>query len=326
MKSFAFAATMAAANALSTVEFEYMNYMAQYNKVINDVEEFAMRKSNFERVNAFVQEHNASNATYTAGHNQFSDWTEAEYKQILGYVRGERSERKTPVKLPENMNADSVNWVEAGAVTPVKDQGQCGSCWAFSSTGSLEGAHFVATGDLKSFSEQQLVDCAYLKYGNYACNGGLQDNAYKYYEDGNNAEIESVYPYTSGTTKSKGDCAYDSSSATAVTVSNYTTIEANNVAQMKAGLNQQPLAVAIEADKLCFQTYKSGVFNNPKCGTTLDHAVLAVGYGVEGGQEYWLVKNSWNTTWGDQGYIKLAVVDGKGICGVQMEPLTVGSN
>merc|ERR1719276_237230 len=299
MKSFAFAATMAAANALSTVEFDYMNYMAQYNKVINDVEEFAMRAANFDRVDAFINEHNSSNSTYTAGHNQFSDWTEAEYKQILGYVRGERSERKTPVKLPENMNADSVNWVEAGAVTPVKDQGQCGSCWAFSSTGSLEGAHFVATGDLKSFSEQQLVDCAYLKYGNYACNGGLQDNAYKYYEDGNNAEIESVYPYTSGTSKSKGDCAYDSSSATAVTVSNYTTIE---------------------ADKVCFQTYKSGVFNNPKCGTTLDHAVLAVGYGVEGGQEYWLVKNSWNTTWGDQGYIKLAITgDDAGMCGVQQD-------
>jgi C1A family cysteine protease len=95
---------------------------------------------------------------------------------------------------------------------------------------------------------------------------------------------------------------------------------------MKAALDTQPLAVSIEADKMVFQTYSSGVLNSTKCGTNLDHAVLAVGYGTENGQNYWLVKNSWNTTWGDQGYIKLAVVDGKGICGVQMEPLTVGSN
>ena len=316
MKSFAFAAVLGAANALTSAEFEYMNYMAAFNKNHNDVETFNMRKANFERVDAFIKEHNASNATYTAGHNQFSDWTDAEYKSILGYVRGERSERKAPTVLDTSMNADSVNWVEAGAVTPVKDQGQCGSCWAFSSTGSLEGAHFIATGELLSFSEQQLVDCAYIKYGNYGCNGGLQDNAYKYYEDGNDAELESVYPYKGV----KGTCAYDSSSATAVTVSNYTTVTPDSVDQMKAALNQQPLAIAIEADKLCFQTYSSGVFNNTKCGTTLDHAVLAVGYGTENGQEYWLVKNSWNTTWGDQGYIKIAIVDGEGICGVQMDP------
>merc|ERR1719276_279944 len=135
MKSFAFAATMAAANALSTVEFDYMNYMAQYNKVINDVEEFAMRAANF---------------TYTAGHNQFSDWTEAEYKSILGHRSGERSVRGAPTKFDTSRNAMTVDWVAAGAVTPVKDQGQCGSCWAFSSTGSLEGAHFVASGELLS--------------------------------------------------------------------------------------------------------------------------------------------------------------------------------
>jgi len=159
MKSFAFAAVIGAATAF---DLDYINYMATHNKYINDVEEFAMRVANFKRVDAFIQEHNASNASYTAGHNQFSDWSDAEYKSILGHVRGARSERKAATVLDTTMNADSVNWVEAGAVTPVKDQGQCGSCWAFSTTGSLEGAHFVSTGNLESFSEQQLVDCAFL--------------------------------------------------------------------------------------------------------------------------------------------------------------------
>jgi len=134
-----------------------------------------------------------------------------------------------------------------------------------------------------------------------------------------------VYPYTSGR-GSVAACAYDKSSATAVEVSTYKFVTASNVAQMKAGLTQQPLAVSIEADKMVFQTYSSGVMSSTKCGTNLDHAVLAVGYGTENGQDYWLVKNSWNTTWGDKGYIKLAIVDGNGICGVQMEPQYPTSN
>ena len=226
----------------------------------------------------------------------------------------------------EPTNAETVNWVDAGAVTPVKDQGQCGSCWAFSSTGSLEGAHFVATGELLSFSEQQLVDCAGIRYGNMGCNGGLQTYAYNYYEAGHNAMLESEYPYTSGTTLKSGSCEYDASSATGVAVTDYTNVTPNSQSQMKAALQQGPLAVAIEADKFVFQTYKSGVLSSSKCGTNLDHAVLAVGYGSEDGQDYWLVKNSWNTTWGDQGYIKLAMDDSSGTCGVQEDPQLPVSN
>ena len=308
------------------MQFNYIGHMATYNRQITDVREFITRLENFTNTHNFINEHNSSNATWVAGHNQFSDWSHAEYKNILGYSgRAEGMTGKAPTVLAET-NATSVNWVTAGAVTPVKDQGQCGSCWAFSSTGSLEGAHYIATGELLSFSEQQLVDCAGFSYGNYGCNGGLQENSYNYYEAGNLAELESAYPYVSGTTLKKGTCAYSSTSKTAVEVSTYTAVTPNTPSQMKSALTQQPLAVSIEADKMVFQTYKTGVLNSTKCGTSLDHAVLAVGYGTEAGQDYWLVKNSWNTTWGDQGYIKLAIVDGAGICGVQMEPLSPKTN
>ena len=123
-------------------------------------------------------------------------------------------------------------------------------------------------------------------------------------------------------------CDYDESSATSVNVSGYSFVTADNVTQMKAALATQPLAVSIEADRSVFQYYTGGVLDSTRCGTSLDHAVLVTGWGHDSasGLDYWEVKNSWNTTWGDQGYIKLAIVDGKGICGVQMEPLTVAAN
>ena len=141
--------------------FDYLSHMAKFNRSFENVEEFAMRLDQFSFVHNYIEEHNATGANFTLGHNQFSDWTHAEYKQLLGYKSNSNVEKRTPTIFKES-NSDGVNWVDAGAVTPVKDQGQCGSCWAFSTTGSLEGAHYVATGELLSFSEQQLVDCSFL--------------------------------------------------------------------------------------------------------------------------------------------------------------------
>ena len=326
MKSFAAAGLIGVASAISQTNFDYLQYMAKFNKEVKTIEELAMRVKNFVRTHEFIENHNASGANWTAAHNQFSDMAHVEYKQMLGRVADPAMERREPTVF-EPTNELTVDWVSAGAVTDVKDQGQCGSCWAFSTTGSLEGAHFIATGELLSFSEQQLVSCAGLNYGNYGCYGGLQEQAYNYYEAGYKAELETVYPYASGAGQMYA-CEYDSASTTAVTVSKYLAVTPDNVEQMKAALNQQPLAVSIEADTSVFQTYSSGVLDSTKCGTSLDHAVLAVGYGNDAttGLDYWLVKNSWNTTWGDQGYIKLAIVDGAGICGVQMEPLAPTTN
>ena len=324
MKSFALALTFGAASALHQIELKYMNYLAQFGKTMNDMEEFETRLEYFAATDFDVEEINAGNNTWTAGHNQFSDWSEEEYKGMLGLKMTTTNDDDRVVFAEENL-ADSVNWVTAGAVTGVKDQGRCGSCWSFSTTGAMEGAHFIASGSLESFSEQQLVDCATGIYLNMGCNGGNPLWAYRYLKS-HYAELESEYPYTSGGGDDSTSCLYDSKSKTAVKVSTSASVTQDNETQMKAALMQQPLAVLVEADKRVFQTYSSGVLTSSACGTNLDHAVLAVGYGTENGQDYWLVKNSWNTTWGDAGYIKLGRDSSTGTCGVQMGPSFPTSN
>merc|ERR1711871_1263378 len=192
----------------------------------------------------------------------------------------------------ESTIADSVDWVAKGAVTPVKNQGQCGSCWAFSTTGSVEGAYQIATGKLLSFSEQELVDCAG-SYGNQGCNGGLMDDGFKYIEAKGDA-LESAYSYTGKT----GTCSTSKQSDAAIKpgkVTSFNDVTTDSEPQMMAAVSKGPVSVAIEADQSGFQFYKSGVFSGT-CGTNLDHGVLVVGYGTDSGKEYWKVKNSWGTT------------------------------
>jgi len=220
--------------------------------------------------------------------------------------------------------ATSINWVEKGSVTPVKDQGQCGSCWSFSATGAMEGAYKNKKGTLPSLSEQNFVDCDNRSNGgsDLGCNGGLMDSAFSWAKKNGGICTEAAYPYTSGTTKKAGTCSQSCKQSQYAPIG-FTDVAVKSDSAMMSALNLGPVSVAIEADQSAFQLYKSGVFTGT-CATNLDHGVLAVGYGTESGKDYYLVKNSWGTSWGDKGYIKLGRGDSynnkSGQCGILTGP------
>ena len=260
--------------------------------------------------------HNTGNYSWSMAVNQFADLTEEEFAAIYGGNSYRPHERSLRGHVGNNTALPtSVDWTTKGAVSAVKNQEQCGSCWAFSTTGSVESAWFLSNGTVPELSEQQLVDCSTAE-GNEGCNGGLMDYAFEYIIKNKGITTEEAYPYTAtgpNTCEAAGK-------PVAATISKYVDVPVNSETALMTAIAQQPVSVAVEADQSVFQFYSGGVMDSA-CGTQLDHGVLAVGYGTEGGKDYYKVKNSWGATWGDKGYILLArgaKFNPSGQCGIQM--------
>lgn len=298
-----------------TALYDSFNHWKQkHSKLYTSTEEdklrFQIYKSNVLKIVDHNKRANAGEFTFVVGVNEFTDLTQAEFKSL--YLGANANKKQTNIKtLPVSDVPATVDWRTQKVVSEVKNQGSCGSCWAFSAVGSLEGLHAIKTGSLVEFSEQQLVDCSQ-SFGNEGCNGGLMDSAFQYVEK-NGIETETDYPYSG----SDDTCAA-SSSKTSWKINGFVDVPQNVSSQLQAAIALNPVAIAIEADGFWFQFYFGGIFNS-SCGTELDHGVLAVGYGTENGQKYWTVKNSWGSSWGESGYIRIADNgDGPGLCGIMM--------
>lgn len=299
----------------------WQRFKARHGKRYEDTEDKTRRETFREHLH-LITEHNVEadlgEHQFTLGLNEFADWSRDEYKKFLTGFRPSRTPSAAEDAEPSLLSATpaslptSVNWVNRGWVTPVKNQGQCGSCYTFATTGALEGQLFNKTQNLVSLSEQNLVDCSTTQ-GNQGCNGGVTDWCFKYVIANGGIDTEASYPYT-GT---QGSCQYKASNSAATCKGWVDIPKGNELALQQAVATVGPVAIAIDASSVWFQLYRGGVYSSSSCSSTnIDHAVLAVGYGVtSSNQAYWYIKNSWGTSWGSNGYMQMAR-NQNNMCGV----------
>jgi cathepsin L len=294
---------------------DFQSFVAEHKKVYSH-DEFRHRFEVFQANAKFVREH--EHPSFTVALNEFADLTGEEFSRLYkGYNGANKRAAPEVFVAKDDLSAvnDTVDWRDHGAVTGVKNQGQCGSCWSFSATGSMEGQHFLSgQGALVGLSEQNLVDCSTTQ-GNQGCNGGLMDDAFQYVITNKGIDSESSYPYTA---TGPNTCQFDASNV-AATIDSYTDVSSGDEnALMQAAASIGPISVAIDASHSSFQFYSGGVYSEPACSSSqLDHGVLVVGYGTyQGSTKYWLVKNSWGASWGIQGGYIMMSRDANNQCGI----------
>ncbi|KAF6158828.1 hypothetical protein GIB67_012471 [Kingdonia uniflora] len=302
---------------------KHEQWITLHGRVYKDAAEKERRFVIFKENVKLIESHNSvGDHWYKLSVNEFADQTNEEFKATRNGYKSLASLGKTLLTTSfkyENVTAvpSSMDWRKKGAVTPVKDQGQCGCCWAFSAVAAMEGVTQLKIGKLVSLSEQELVDCD-VKGEDQGCQGGLMDDAFEYIINNKGLATEVIYPYVGvdSTCNTKKEASH------AAKIIGHEDVPANNEKALLKAVANQPISVAIDASGSAFQFYSSGVFRGD-CGTELDHGVTAVGYGTdEDGTKYWLVKNSWGASWGENGYIRMQRdVDAKeGLCGIAMEP------
>ncbi|KAL4568750.1 hypothetical protein LXL04_024365 [Taraxacum kok-saghyz] len=303
----------------------YELWLVSHGKAYNGLGEKEKRFQIFKDNLRFIDEHNSSgNRTYKVGLNRFADVTNEEYRSMYLGTRADANRRIAKLQRGEisrryavqdnEMLPVEVDWRRSGAVAPIKNQGSCGSCWAFSTVAAVEGINKIVTGDLISLSEQELVDCDN-KY-NSGCNGGTMDYAFEFIVANGGIDTESDYPY-----KGVGNtCDPIRNKAKIVTIDGYEDVPPMNERALMKAVAHQPVSVGIEASGKAIQLYTEGVFTG-SCGTSLDHGVVVVGYGSENGKDYWIVRNSWGTNWGEDGYFRMErniIGTRSGKCGIAM--------
>lgn len=298
---------------------KFHSWIHEHGKSYGTHEEKSKRLRIWAENDERIEEHNQQQPppTFTLGHNPYSDMNQYEFQRH--FKLGDYSQEPPRTAsvgetfqdfgrmtrgLKEDGPTDEINWVGLGAVTDVKDQGFCGACWAFSTTGALEGAKFIRTGELVPLSEQNLLDCDHTDLG---CNGGLMDNAFKFDEKSGGLCSEKDYPYKA---KQGKVCLTNCTDVPGSIVKTFVDVPPGKVDALVSAITLQPISVAIQANQFVFQFYKGGVITDDSCGARgqIDHGVLAVGHGTdqETQEPYFLVKNSWGAKWGDKGYVKMS--------------------
>lgn len=261
----------------------------------------------------FIQKHNSENHSYLVEENSFINTTYIDEFNQIDHNIFVLNDNPIVINFTD-LYQGSVDWGKKHKVSSVKNQGECGGCWAFSSVGAVESAWAIKHNTLYNLSEQELIDCS---SENHGCEGGSMDLAFQYIiENGLCSNLS--YPYIA----EDGQCEKDCKSL--VKISNYSDIIQNNEKMLMRAVQHQPISVAIQANKRSFQMYKSGIYSDPNCGFELDHGVLLIGYGYDKtyDMEYWIIKNSWSDSWGENGYIRIQrnIDDPRGLCGIAMDP------